>query len=186
MLAPAWSRAPNDAGNEIVLPVFDSWSFSVAPAGDFELLAGRLQGLPRLGMSDAASSMRPIRVAGCPNLPADAPGAVQVLRCALVSPTPLPPDLPPENSAWDAPAREKLRHEIDRVNANQEETLPRVGPRLYARFQRGQAASARFSASRLTTLPRPTPTGFRSSTLHPSIASSPASARASCSAIRKS
>jgi hypothetical protein len=139
MLAPAWSRAPNDAGNEIALPVFDSWSFSVAPAGDFELLAGRLQGLPAPWNVGRRFVDTTHPRGGLPKLPADAPGAVQILRCALVSPTPLPPDLPPENSAWDAPAREKLRHEVDRVNANQEENLPRVGPRLYARFQRGQA-----------------------------------------------
>ena len=61
-----------------------------------------------------------------------------MLRCALVSPTPVPPDFPQQKNAWDAPTREKLRREIDRVNANNDETLPRVGPRLYARFQGAQ------------------------------------------------
>lgn len=141
-LGPAWIRAADgsDAEVEIVLPVFDTWQFSTAPAGDFEKLAGKLHGMSApwnvgrrlIDMSQPRGHLDP--------LAADAPGAVQVLRCALVSPTPMPPELPPESSAWDAPQRDLLRQEIDRANAAGQEDLPRVGPRLYARFQRGQPA----------------------------------------------
>src|SRR4051812_6480345 len=43
-LGPAWTRAADgsDANTEIVLPVFDSWQFSIAESGDFESLADRL------------------------------------------------------------------------------------------------------------------------------------------------
>ena len=170
-LGPAWKRGPNDAGNQIVLPVFDSWSFSVAPAGDFELLAGRLQGLPapwNVGRRFVDTSHPR---GGLPKLPAGAPGEVQVLRCALVSPTPVPPDFPQKNSAWDAPTREKLRHEIDRVNANNDESCRASGPASMPASNAPKTASVRSSANRLTTLPRLMPTGSRSSTLHLCIAS---------------
>ena len=43
-LGLAWTRAPNgsDAGNEIVLPVYDTWAFSTADAGDFESMAKKI------------------------------------------------------------------------------------------------------------------------------------------------
>ncbi len=140
-LEPAWVRAGDgsDADTQIVLPVFDSWQFAVADGGDFELLAGRLQGVvapwnvgrrlidvrtPHGNVTDLA--------------PGDA-GTTQVLRCALVSPTAVPADQPPDSSAWSVEKRDELRVEVDRSNAVDED-LPRVGARLYAQFQRGATA----------------------------------------------
>ena len=87
-LGPAWKRAPNDAGNQIVLPVFDSWSFFVAPAGDFELLAGRLHGLPapwNVGRRFVDTSHPR---GGLPKLPAGAPGEITgvALRARFADP----------------------------------------------------------------------------------------------------
>ena len=138
-LDPAWTRAVDgsDADTEIVLPVFDSWQFSVADRGDFEELATRLHGVvapwnvgrrlidvrePRGHVADLADG--------------DA-GTTQVLRCALVSPTPMPADQPPESSAWSVAKRDELRVEVDRSNAVDED-LPRVGARLYAQYQRAK------------------------------------------------
>ena len=141
-LDAAWTRAADnsDAETEILLPIFDAWQFSTAPAGDFESLAKRLHGVSapwNVGrrLIDASNPRGSL-----PSLPPGAPGEVQVLRCALVSPTPIPPDQPPESNAWDAATRNALRNEINRANAPEYEILPRVGPRLYARFQRGEAS----------------------------------------------
>lgn len=43
----AWKRAPDnsDAATQIILPVYDSWTFSTAPAGDFKTLAEKLEGI---------------------------------------------------------------------------------------------------------------------------------------------
>ena len=151
-LEPAWTR---EAG--VTMPAAKSCcrcstvELLDAPAGDFEELAGGSRGLLAPWKS---GGVRGCESRSARNGPAKArrraAGRVQVLRCALVSPTPMP-----ERSAaggernWDALARELLRAEIDRANANSEDDLPRVGPRLYAKFQRGAAASARCSGTRL-------------------------------------
>ena len=138
-LDPAWLRAADgsDADSEIVLPIFDSWHFSVADRGDFEELATRLQGVIapwNVGrrLIDAAEPRGNVT-----DLVAGDSGTIQVLRCALVSPTPMPADQPPEASAWSVAKRDELRAEVDRANAVDED-LPRVGARLYAQYQRGQ------------------------------------------------
>ncbi|MEP6491826.1 MAG: hypothetical protein ABJF01_04070 [bacterium] len=140
-LDPAWTRAADesDADVEIVLPMFDSWSFAVAPSGDFEQLAGRLHGVTapwNVGrrVIDATEPRGNVT-----DLAAGDQGSMQVVRCALVSPTPMPNDLPPENSAWTVEKRDELRVEVDRANAV-DEKLPRVGARLYAQYQRAQMA----------------------------------------------
>ena len=138
-LDPAWIRATDgsDADNEIVLPVFDSWHFSVADRGDFEELATRLHGV----VAPWNVGRRLIDVSeprgNVTDLVAGDSGAVQVLRCALVSPTPVPVDQPPESSAWSLAKRDELRTEVDRSNAVDED-LPRVGARLYAQHQRAK------------------------------------------------
>jgi hypothetical protein len=137
-LEPAWRRDPggHDAATPILLPVYYSWRFSTAPAGDFEQLAERLHGVAapwNVGRRIVdASHPR----GGIPDLPDGAAGERQVLRCALVSPAPVPPDQPAEGVDWDADQREALRAAVDAGNAP-DPNLPRVGPRLYARFQRG-------------------------------------------------
>lgn len=140
-LDPAWTRAADDsdADVEIILPAFDTWRFSVAPSGDFEKLAGRLQGVVapwNVGRRLIDASEPRGNVA---DLATDDSGATQVLRCALVSPTPMPEGMPPESSAWSVEKRDELRVEVDRSNAL-DDNLPRVGARLYAKYQRAQAA----------------------------------------------
>lgn len=149
-LAPAWTRAAGDENTEIVLPVYDFWRFSVGPAGDFESLAERLRGVsaPWSVGRRIVDTSRP--GGGIADLAADAPGRVQVLRCALTAPAsaPKPPDAPAETSAWSAAKTEELRQELNRADelAGKEaapgaggEDLPLIGPRIYARFQRGQS-----------------------------------------------
>lgn len=138
-LDPAWIRAADgsDADKEIVLPVFDSWHFSVADRGDFEELATRLHGV----VAPWNVGRRLIDVSeprgNVTDLVAGDSGVIQVLHCALVSPTRVPVDQPPESSAWSVAKREELRTEVDRSNAV-DENLPRVGARLYAQYQRGK------------------------------------------------
>jgi hypothetical protein len=136
-LAWAWERSPGDADKQITLPVYDSWRFSVGPAGDFESLAERLVGIAapwQIGrrMIDTGDPR-----GGMPALPAGAPGEIQVLRCALVSPTLIPPGAAAsETNVWPAATRDTLRKVIDTSQGT--DALPRVGPRVYAQFQRAQ------------------------------------------------
>lgn len=137
-LADAWTRATNqsDALVQIVLPVFDHWEFTTAPEGDFKSLSEKLQaiaapwpiGRRMIDMSQPGS--------GIANMVAGSPGALQVLECALYSPSAAPNNAPVD-ADWPAPQRAALR---DRVNEGNETNpdLPRVGPRLYARHQAGR------------------------------------------------
>jgi hypothetical protein len=52
----------------------------------------------------------------------------------------VPADAPPEGVSWDAERRNALREVVERANTPGDDDLPRVGPRLYARFQRAQPA----------------------------------------------
>ena len=137
-LAPAWDRAA-DPATQVVLPCYDTWQFGTADAGDFRSLAERLTGVVapwQIGRRIIDASQPGGGVAA---LAGGDPGALQVLRCALVSPTPMPPGEPPETAGWTAAKRDELRQVVDRASAAGHEDLPRVGPRLYARFQRAQS-----------------------------------------------
>src|SRR5258708_4964863 len=83
--------------------------------------------------------MRPTRAARCRLCPMARPAAFRCWGCALVSPQQIPPDGPPEGAGWNAATRDALRGVVDAANAPGHEDLPRVGPRLYARFQRAQS-----------------------------------------------
>jgi hypothetical protein len=143
-LEPAWTRAAGDDDEEIVLPVYYQWRFSTAKGGDFEELARRLvpvkapwkvgrrfidAHLPRGGLSELAP---------------DAPGRLQVLKCALFSASAPPAGSPAEDAAWSTESRTELQVELDRgdavalSSAVEDVDLPRVGARLYARFHRGE------------------------------------------------
>lgn len=142
-LDPAWTRAGNnsDAESEILLPIYDHWRFSTGLKGDFESLAEKLE-----GVAAPWNVGRRIIDAGNPRgglapLGDQDQGRLQVLRCALVSPAPMPPDAPPEGTTWNAAKREELRLRLDTpAQAPNAADLPRVGPRIYARWQRGRAA----------------------------------------------
>jgi hypothetical protein len=162
-LEPAWTRAADgsDANEEVVLPVYTSWSFSTGPDGDFRSLAELLQAVPapwQVGrrLLDVASPR-----GGLPDLPADAAGRLQTVRGPLVS-----PQLPDagsadpvevaaaaaETAAWPQPETELLRAQLadpDRLaglpGALGPDELPLIGPELYARYQ---AAATRVETDR--------------------------------------
>jgi hypothetical protein len=141
-LDPAWTHAPGDSEESITLPLYDHWSFRTAQAGDFESLARKLQGevAPWTVGRWLIDCSKPGGRLGA--LAAGDPGRVQVFKCALTSPTPAPGDL--EAKAWSPMKREELRgrlNEGDRVSGDQPSVtdLPRVSPRIYARFQRAQS-----------------------------------------------
>lgn len=137
-LGPAWTHAANgaDGGTEIVLPAYHVWRFSVGEKGDFKSLAERIVPVKadwKIGRRLIDAS-RP--EGGLPEVSNDEPGQVQIVRCALVSPAKPPPDAPPEGTDWDVAQRDRLRQVVDAGGAAPA-TLPRLAPRLYARYQRG-------------------------------------------------
>jgi len=136
-LAWAWEHSAGDADKQITLPVYDSWRFSIGPAGDFESLAERLTGIAAPWQIGRRTIDTSNPRGGMTALAPGAPGEIQVLRCALVSPTSVPSNAPvSETSVWPAATRDTLRKVIDTSQGT--DALPRVGPRVYAQFQRAQ------------------------------------------------
>lgn len=136
-LDPAWTRAPGDGDTAIVLPVYDAWPFRTAPGGSFGELASRIKGRAA-PWSIGRRFIDLSRPGG--TLPDLLPGhraGVQVLECALFSPAARPAGLPAP-TPWPTAHREALRVRVDQANAGTE-ALPRVGARLYARYQRAAA-----------------------------------------------
>jgi hypothetical protein len=145
----AWGPGSDDP---VRLPVYDSWEFATGPDGDFKELALRLQGVVapyEVGRRfiDASVPGKPLRA-----LAANEPGAKQVLRCALFSPTsPSPEQAVAENARWPDSLTDDLRAELDRPGviekaaapvggaASTVPDLPIVGPRIYAKLHRGAA-----------------------------------------------
>ena len=143
-LGPAWTRTAGDNDTDITLPLYDNWSFQIADAGDFESLAKKIQGVvapwpigrriidfskPRGGITDLAASEA---------------GRVQIFKCALTSLAAEPPPGKLETQEWTTAKRQEL---VDVVRSGDQiggdiakaSDLPRVSPRLYARFQRAQS-----------------------------------------------
>lgn len=142
-LDPAWTASSPDS---VRLPVYDSWEFRTGPDGDFQSLALRLQGVVapyEVGRRfiDTSAPGLPLR-----ELDPEDEGRKQVLRCALFSPTPPPPEhQEAETAAWPDDMVDDLRTELDRpatIEGSAPSTdgapdLPIVGPRIYASLQRG-------------------------------------------------
>jgi hypothetical protein len=146
----AWGPGSDDP---VRLPVYDSWEFATGPDGDFKELALRLKGVVapyEVGRRfiDASVPGKPLRV-----LEAGEPGAKQVLRCALFSPTPPSAEQAiAETARWSDSLTDDLRAELDRPGAIEKAAappdgasstvpdLPIVGPRMYAKLHRGVAA----------------------------------------------
>lgn len=147
-LGHAW---PAGGENPVRLPVYDSWSFRTGPDGDFRSLALKLKGV----VAPYAVGRRFIDTSS-PGLPlgalaAGSPGARQVLRCALVSPSPPPAGLADlETATWPAAMVADLHTELDRPAAIESggsssggvPNLPIIGPRLYGGFHRDSAVVA--------------------------------------------
>jgi hypothetical protein len=141
-LGPAWTRAADNSDSEqsMILPCYDNWTFSTAAAGDFHSLAERL--VPRAAPWQVGRRIIDTSTpqGSLPALADNAPGATQILHCALVSPTiPTAEEAPAEDAGWSSDMRDQLRQLVDQANVGGHEDLPRVGPRLYGRFQRGKS-----------------------------------------------
>ena len=149
-LDDAWTPNSDDP---VRLPVYDSWEFTTGPDGGFKELALKLEGVVapyEVGRRfiDASVPGKPLRM-----LEADEPGAKQVLRCALFSMTPPPPERAvAETARWPDSLTGDLRAELDRPGIIEKAAapptakpghvpdLPIVGPRIYAKLHRGVAA----------------------------------------------
>jgi hypothetical protein len=146
-LGPAWPSG----SDPVRLPVYDRWTFRTAPDGDFARLAKRLVAV------DAPWQIgRRTLYAGRPGKPldelgADEPGRHQVIRCALYSPAEPPPDAPSDTAAWSEDRTKELKQALERpaviegsgdVDPGEAPDLPIVGPRIYAKSQRGSATIA--------------------------------------------
>ncbi len=143
-LDPAWTSSSDDP---VRLPVYDSWEFRTGPDGDFATLALRLDGV--VAPYEVGRRLVDTSEPGAPlgSLPAGSPGATQVLRCALFSPSPPPtPELQAaETATWPSAMVDDLHHELDlpaQIEGTQQRTggipdLPILGPRIYAALHRG-------------------------------------------------
>jgi len=141
-LGPAWTAD----GGIVRLPVYDRWEFRTAPDGDFARLARRLKGVAApwaIGrrIMDASRPGDPLG-----DLGPEEPGRRQVIRCALFSPAPRPPDQPADDEGWTAERTGALKAALERpafvegtagVDPGGIPNLPVIGPRIYARAQRG-------------------------------------------------
>jgi hypothetical protein len=153
----AWERAANgsDADNEIVLPVYATWSFSTGPAGDFESLAKKLVGIPAPWQVGRRTMDVATPGGELPPLAPNDQGRVQTVHGPLVSPQ-VPSEqsdnadervaAAAENAVWPPTETEALRTLLNQpdVLSGKEgqltaEQLPLIGPEIYARHQAAQS-----------------------------------------------
>lgn len=141
-IEPAWASGMGT----VRLPIYDRWEFRTAPDGDFPRLARRLKGVAapwRIGrrIMDTARPGDPLT-----DLAPDEQVRRHVIRCALFSPNPAPPDSPDDDGTWSAERTALLKEAIERAavvegrtpqDPGQPPALPVVGPRVYAQGQRG-------------------------------------------------
>lgn len=129
-LTPAWNL--QQAGGEVVLPVYDSWRFSTGPIGDpvveFERLARALQ---PYSLPPAATTL-PFRLDpaltddSLPNETLGLPGALRPV--ASTDPPPAPADVRDALQSW-------INHSADAEDSGGD---PLVTPPLYGRWPSGQ------------------------------------------------
>ena len=162
-LDPAWRRQPDgsDRDDEIVLPVYTSWTFSTASDGDFRSLAELLVPVPapwHVGRR-IVDTARP--GGGLTPLAPGEPGPLQTIFAPLVSPlepSPVSPDLAEqaaaaaETATWAPERTERLRGLLNTPDVvagtppdDGSNELPLIGPEIYARYQ---AAATRVEPAR--------------------------------------
>jgi hypothetical protein len=162
-LDPAWRRQPDgsDGDDEIVLPVYTSWTFSTASDGDFRSLAELLVPVPapwHVGRR-ILDTARP--GGGLMPLASGEPGRLQTIFAPLVSPlepSPASPDpaeqaaAAAEAAAWSPERTGRLRMLLNTPDVvagtppdGGSDDLPLIGPEIYARYQ---AAATRVEPSR--------------------------------------
>ena len=143
-LGPAWTATDGT----VRLPVYDRWEFRTAPDGDFARLARRLKGVAapwQIGRRtlDASRPGDPLADLAVADL-----GRRQVIKCALFSPAPEPAGGPSDAAHWNAAETAALKAALERPGVIEGTAgtdpgaipdLPIVGPRLYAKGQRGTA-----------------------------------------------
>lgn len=142
--AAAWS--PNDG--IVRLPVYDRWEFRTAPDGDFARLARRLVGVAapwEIGRRtmDTSRPGEPLT-----DLTPNEAGRRQVIKCALYSPAPQPAGIVADDARWNSTRTAALKAAIERpaviegtagTDPGELPDLPIVGPRVYAKGQRGRS-----------------------------------------------
>ena len=144
-LAPAWTRAAGDERIEITLPVYDRWTFATGADGNFKTLAAKLEGVPApwsvgrriLDASNPGAGMWALR--------SGESGRIQVIRCALTAPSGAarPANAFDDETAWTRAKTDELRTALNlpatlaTLSAGGDD-LPLIGPRIYARYPRGQ------------------------------------------------
>ncbi|MEU5129650.1 hypothetical protein [Streptomyces mobaraensis] len=124
-LAPAWGTGTETRD----LPVYFSWTFATAEAGDFETLADRLRARPL----PAQAGRRPLDISR-PGLFAEGPGSVvQEVESALRAPgAPVEAAWPtgPQSARW----RQRLADAIAPIGDGSGDEDPDVLPPLYGGF----------------------------------------------------
>lgn len=120
----------------VTLPVYYSWTFATGAEANFEELAGKLKAV----QAPAGIGRRSVDISRPGGPIADVPGARQLMKCALYSPTEPPAAQLATFQNWPANRTATLRKEVGEGLASATGSLPRVAPRAYGRFQRGLTA----------------------------------------------
>ncbi len=163
-LDPAWTRHfdGSDADNEIILPVYSSWTFSTATDGDFRSLAELLVPVTAPWQVGRRILDTVSPGGGLPPLAPHHAGRLQTVKGPLVSP--IAPSLAStdadeqaaavaETATWDTAQTALLRNVLNAPDvlsgtpppADSSDDLPLIGPEIYARYQ---AAATRIDPSR--------------------------------------
>ncbi|WP_433684663.1 hypothetical protein [Nocardia sp. CA-119907] len=124
-LTYAWGAG----AGEVMLPVYDHWTFSTGPAGSFELLAERLWPVRATGPVGQRTVDAAHPGNGIARVPVGGTGRLRKVRGALTR-----PDDNGADDHWPAATTEALRTQLEAPNAQRygAEADPSIGPPIYA------------------------------------------------------